>query len=116
VRPEWSFLFTTLSKFSFSHKRIKWISSLYQSTSSSIKVNGKLEGVFKLSMSVRQGYPLAPNLFILTTNVLGHMLDDPKHKVEGLSIPKGGSETKPSRITLPPTLNDVHPSSLLDSR
>ncbi len=29
-------------------------------------------------------------LFILSTNVLGHMLDDPKHKIKGLHLPKRG--------------------------
>jgi hypothetical protein len=29
-------------------------------------------------------------MFILATDVLGHMLDDPKHEIEGLHLPKGG--------------------------
>jgi hypothetical protein len=33
---------------------------------------------------------LAPYLFILATDVLGHMMADPKHGVEGLSLPRGG--------------------------
>ncbi len=33
---------------------------------------------------------LAPYLFILTTDVLGYMMVDPKHMVEGLSLPRGG--------------------------
>lgn len=33
---------------------------------------------------------LAMYLFILATNVLGHMLDDPKHEIKGLFLPKGG--------------------------
>jgi hypothetical protein len=37
-----------------------------------------------------QGCPLAPYLFILATDVLGYMLADPKHGVEGLSLPRGG--------------------------
>jgi hypothetical protein len=45
---------------------------------------------FQLARSVKQGCPLAPYLFILATNVLGHMLDDPKHGIEGLKLPKGG--------------------------
>jgi hypothetical protein len=33
--------------------------------------------------------PLAPYLFILAVDVLGHMLDDIKYNVEGLTLPKG---------------------------
>ncbi len=33
---------------------------------------------------------MAPYLFILTIDVLGYMMVDPKHGVEGLSLPKGG--------------------------
>jgi hypothetical protein len=33
---------------------------------------------------------LAPYLFILATDVLGYMMADPKHGVEGLSLPRGG--------------------------
>jgi hypothetical protein len=33
---------------------------------------------------------LAPYLFIVAMDVLGHMLDDTKYKVEGLTLPKGG--------------------------
>jgi hypothetical protein len=33
---------------------------------------------------------LVPYLFIFATDVLGHMLDDPKHEIEGLHLPKGG--------------------------
>jgi hypothetical protein len=33
---------------------------------------------------------LAPYLFILATDVLGDMLDHPKHEIEGLHLPKRG--------------------------
>jgi hypothetical protein len=39
---------------------------------------------------MKQGYPLAPYLFILATDILGHMLTNPKHGVEGLALPRGG--------------------------
>jgi hypothetical protein len=39
---------------------------------------------------VRQGWPLAPYLFILATDVLGYLMEDPRYEVEGLSLPKGG--------------------------
>ncbi len=33
---------------------------------------------------------MAPYLFILATDVLGHMLEDPRYNVEGLNLPRGG--------------------------
>jgi len=81
-RMEWGFLFNALSKLGFSPKWIKWVSSLYWLTSSSVKVNGEFREDFKLSISVTQGCPLALYLFILATNVLGHMLNDIKYNVE----------------------------------
>ncbi len=58
--------------------------------SSLFKVNREPREDFRLAKSVMQGCPLAPYLFILATNVLGHMLDNPKHEIEGLHLPKGG--------------------------
>jgi hypothetical protein len=89
-RIEWGFLFLALSKLNFSPKWIKWVSSVYWLASSSVKVNKKSRGDFKLSRLVRHGYPLAPYTFILLIDVLGHILDDTKYKVEGLTLPKGG--------------------------
>ncbi len=86
---EWGFLFLTLSKLGFCPIWIQWISSLYQLVSSSIEENREPREDFKLVRSVRQGCPLAPYLFILAMDVLGHMLDDPKHEIEGLHLPKG---------------------------
>jgi hypothetical protein len=58
--------------------------------SSAIKVNGVVGPTFQLARSVKQGCPLAPYLFIITTDILGYMLIDPRHGIEGLTLPKGG--------------------------
>ncbi len=58
--------------------------------SSSIKINKEPGKDFRFARLIKQGCPLAPYLFILATNVLGHMLNDPKHGLEGLHLPKGG--------------------------
>jgi hypothetical protein len=87
---EWDFLFKALDKLGFSPTWVRWVASLYQYATSAIKVNGVADPNFQLAKSVRQGCPLAPYLFILATNVLGYMLANPKHGVEGLSLPKGG--------------------------
>jgi hypothetical protein len=89
-RIEWGFLFTALSKLEFHDMWVKWICSLYNSASSAIKVNREVGSDFQLARSVRQGCPLAPYLFILATDVLGHMIEDPNYGVEGLTLPKGG--------------------------
>ncbi len=86
---EWSFLFEALAKLGFCPKWIRWVSSLYTSASLTIKLNGVEGSAFPLARSVKQGCPLSPYLFILATNVLGHMLDDLRFGVEGLTLPRG---------------------------
>ncbi len=58
--------------------------------SSLVKVNGELGEDFRLARSIKQGCPLAPYLFILAMDVLGHMFDDPKHEIDGMHLPKRG--------------------------
>jgi hypothetical protein len=88
-RIEWSFFFEVLTRIGFCPKWIRWVSSLYTTTLSTIKLNGVEGRAFPLARSVRQGCPLSPYLFILATDVLGHMLDDPRFGVEGLTLPRG---------------------------
>ncbi len=89
-RIEWNFLFFALEKLRFDNTWIRWVSFLYKEVTLTIKMNGALGSEFQLAKSVRQGCPLAPYLFIFVTDVLGYLLADPKHGVEGLSLPKGG--------------------------
>jgi hypothetical protein len=89
-RIEWGFLFMALSKLGFNDTWIKWVCTFYHEATLVIKINGEAGLDFELTRSVRQGCPLAPYLFILATDVLGYMLDDPRYGVEGLSLPRGG--------------------------
>jgi hypothetical protein len=88
-RIEWGFLFDALAKLGFASQWIHWVRSLYHLASSAIKLNGVVGNNFPLARSVRQGCPLAPYLFILATDVLGHMVEDQRFGVKGLSLPRG---------------------------
>jgi hypothetical protein len=87
---EWDFLFTALTKLGFNSTWVRWVRTLYHEASLAIRINGEAGPVFQLARSVRQGCPLAPYLFIIATDVLGHMLEDPKYAIEGLTLPRGG--------------------------
>jgi hypothetical protein len=97
---EWCFLFGALERLGFGSTWIRWIKALYKGVTSAVRMNGETGPDFRLARSVKQGYPLAPYLFILATNVLGHMLADPRNEVEGLSLPRGASSgIRPSPTT-----------------
>jgi hypothetical protein len=64
-----------------------------QVTSSAIKLNGVEGSTFPLGKSMRHGCPLSPYLFILATDVLGHMFNDHRFGVNGLALPGGGKIT-----------------------
>jgi hypothetical protein len=89
-RIEWGFLFKALERLGFEATWVGWVASLYREATSTIRINGDPGPDFQLQRSVRQGCPLAPYLFILATDILMHMLDDPKFGVEGLTLPRGG--------------------------
>jgi hypothetical protein len=89
-RIEWDFLFTALTKLGFSSTWVQWVHTLHHEASSVIKINGEAGPVFQLARSVRQGCPLVPYLFIIATDVLGHMLEDPRYAIKGLTLPRGG--------------------------
>jgi hypothetical protein len=87
---KWGFLFEALAKLGFCNQWIRWVRALYCSVTSAIKLNEAIGDSFPLARSARQGCPLAPYLFIMATDVLGHMLDDRRFGIKGLALPKGG--------------------------
>jgi hypothetical protein len=85
-RVNWTFLREVMAKMGFHSQWINQVMSLNTNASASIIVNGEISKPFRLQRSVRQGCPLAPYLFLLTVDVLGQMLQDPRCCVQGLRL------------------------------
>ncbi len=64
------FMFKVLKKFGFGDSFINWIKTLYTDIESQICTNGYISKPFKLGRGVRQGCPLSPMLYTLTTEAL----------------------------------------------
>jgi hypothetical protein len=92
-RVSWSFLEATMRKMGFADIFIAWIMALYKEASALVLLNGAAGPTFELERSVRQGCPLAPYLYLLIADVLGHMLEDPKRGVQGFTLPDGNTTT-----------------------
>jgi len=65
-----SFMFKTLKKFGFGDSFTNWIKILYNHIESKICTNGYLSQPFGLERGVRQGCPLSPMLYTLTSETL----------------------------------------------
>lgn len=92
-RISWTFLQAALKEVGFSDNWIKWIMALHTEAEALITINGEQGTPFRLERSGCQGCPLAPYLFLFAADALGYMLDDYKHKVEGLISPDTSRHT-----------------------
>ena len=67
---EWSFMMNALDIFNFGTSIKRWISTFYTNIESAAINNGFMTKWFRPSRGVRQGCPLSPYLFVLSTEVL----------------------------------------------
>lgn len=72
----WQFLRACMTHIGFYEHWVNLVLLLYREASAAVILNGRVGKKFNLQRSVRQGCPLAPYLYILVADVLGHMLDD----------------------------------------
>ena len=78
-----AFLFKTLAKFSFGPTFLRWIHTIYNTVTSSIKVNGWLTAFITLERGLPQGCALSMPLYILTAEILAlHICANPS--IQGL--------------------------------
>ena len=67
---EWSFMMKALDIFNFGTSIKRWISTFYTKIESAAINNGFMTNWFRPSRGVRQGCPLSPYLFVLSTETL----------------------------------------------
>ena len=98
---EWSFIHDTLRSHGFGAMLINWVKTLYSHTESCILNNGLASNFFDIQRGVRQGCPLSPYLFILSTEVLATAIRK-NTNIKGISV--NGVEIKLSQYTDDTTL------------
>ena len=69
-RVSHAFLFKTLDRFGFGPNFIHWIKVLYNSVSSSVKVNGWFTSFIPLERGLRQGCPLSMPLYVIAAETM----------------------------------------------
>ena len=95
-RVSHSFLFQTLDRFGFGPVFNQWVKTLYNSVTSSVKVNGWLTAFINLDRGLRQGCALSMPLYILTAEVLAtHSRANPA--IKGIRPPHTTSDVKLSQ-------------------
>ena len=70
MRLEWSFMMKALDVFNFGTSIKRCISTFYANIESAARNNGFMPNWFRPSRGVRQGCPLSPYVFVLSTEVL----------------------------------------------
>ena len=89
-RVDHDFLMRVLSKFGFGPSFCRWVSIFYSNVFSRIICNGKLSTPVFLERGVRQGCPLSPLLYVLTSEVLANQIRK-NPAIEGFLLPGAGS-------------------------
>jgi hypothetical protein len=80
---EWHFIYKSLEILNFPQKFIEWIRSLYSNIETCIINNGNTSNYFNPERGVRQGCPISPYLFIITTEIMNRWI---KEKMKNLGI------------------------------
>ena len=82
---EWPFIMRTLDCFNFGGDIKRWVNTFYSNIESTVINNGFRTNWFKPSKGVRQGCPLSPYLFILSSEILSNKIrQDPN--IKGIKI------------------------------
>ena len=70
---------------------IEWVKILFDNTSAAVNFNGNPSGNFRIEMRGKQGYPLAPYLFLIVGEILTHVIKKAvaEGRLKGVYLPGG---------------------------
>ena len=106
---EWPFIMKTLDCFNFGGDIKRWVNTFYSNIESTVINSGFTTNWFKPSKGVRQGCPLSPYLFILSSEILSTKIrQDPN--IKGIKIYE--NEIKLSQFADDTTLFNANLTSL----
>jgi hypothetical protein len=88
-RIEWNFIIMMLDAFGFPPFFCNVVKMLLKDAYAQVDVNGSLSAPFPLGRSIRQGCPLAPALFVISSEALYYILRDSTLSpiVKGITLP-----------------------------
>ena len=91
-RVLWPFLENVMRALGLPQKWRNCTSTLYRTATSSVMMVGTREPAFQLQLSVRQGCPLAPYLYLFVTEAFSAYLQAPINGLRGLPIPNAAKD------------------------
>jgi len=85
---DWKFLYYMMGRLGFNERWIKWIRACLKSVTVSILVNANPTNEFKPKRGLRQGYPLAPFLFLIVVEGMMSLDREASRKklLEGIEV------------------------------
>ncbi|KAL2632691.1 hypothetical protein R1flu_004170 [Riccia fluitans] len=91
IRVQHTFLWATMRRMGFTSSIIELTRSLVSEGHAKVHLNGRLTNTFKLERGVRQGCPISPLLFALSTQPLMRLLREGERRGDlvGVNIPRG---------------------------
>ena len=90
---EWPFIIETLRAMNFGDSFIRLIECIYHTgkVNSAVNVNGFISDFFEVQRGIRQGCPLSPLIYVITSEVLAHFIRK-TNMIKG--IPLCGTNTR----------------------
>jgi hypothetical protein len=90
---EWPFIYKTLEAMNFGENFIKFIKVIYceGKVTSAVNVNGFISNFFSIGRGIRQGCPLSPYIYVITSEVVAHFI---RHTILLRGIPLCGTNTR----------------------